>query len=316
MLSETRLHKKIWDLVKQQELEYTKPEIQRNIEKYGVLIGDKMVFKRLEWVASFQKIDFDHWPQREAGNFKNIRIIRETEDYLVVFKPSNLVVQPGNGHIKDNLMTWLENKYPNQHFFLVHRLDKDTQGILLIAKNEQIQEFFQTQFKNREVVKKYLAVVDNSVDKLWTTTHFQARNPSNPLKQELFWEQNPEESLKIAKTKIRPLFYCKEKNQTLIEVQIYTGRMHQIRLICETLGFPLVADKVYNKTKTLDKKIQNLGVEIKVSQLSKQEFDQLKIKIFGESNYCLLSNYLQLKSPTEGVLGLSLFEEKDFALKV
>ncbi|MFM5957723.1 MAG: pseudouridine synthase, partial [Dolichospermum sp.] len=127
----------------------------------------------------------------------------------------------------------------------------------MIAKNLQIQEFFQSQFKNREVTKKYLAIVDNSVDKLWTTTHFQTRSNSNPLKQELFCKQNSEESLKIAKTKIKPLFYCKEKHQTLIEVQIYTGRMHQIRLICETLGFPLSCDKLYNQIKPLPKNIDN-----------------------------------------------------------
>lgn len=306
MLPEIRLHKKIWDLVKQQELEYTKPEIQRNIEKYGVLVDNKMVFKRLEWVADFQEIDFEHWPKREVGNFENIKIIRETKDYLVVFKPTNLVVQPGNGHLKDNLITWLENKYPGQRFFLVHRLDKDTQGLLLIAKNLKVQEFFQSQFKNREVTKKYLAVVDNPVDKLWTTTHFQTRSNSNPLKQELFWKQNSEESLKIAKTKIKPLFHCKEKNQTLVEVQIYTGRMHQIRLICEALGFPLSCDKLYNQIKRLPKNTDNIeAVQIQLKELSKSEFESLKLKVFGKTEYCLLSNYLQLKSATEGVLELS-----------
>jgi 23S rRNA pseudouridine1911/1915/1917 synthase len=310
MLSEIRLHKKIWDLVKLEDLEYTKPEIQRNIEKYGVLIDGKMVFKRLEWVAEWQDLDFEHWPKRESGNFENIKIIRETEDYLVVFKPSNLVVQPGNGHVKDNLMSWLENKYPNQEFFLVHRLDKDTQGLLLIAKNLKVQEFFQTQFKNREVAKKYLAIVDNSVDKLWTTTHFQTRSKSNPLKQELFWKQKNDDSLKIAKTKIKPLFYCKEKNQTLVEVQIYTGRMHQIRLICEALAFPLSYDKLYHQIKTLPKNNNSIEeIQVKVNELSKSEFESLKSNIFGENDYCLLSNYLKLKSPTEGGLELSLFEE-------
>jgi 23S rRNA-/tRNA-specific pseudouridylate synthase len=151
--------------------------------------------------------------------------------------------------------------------------------------------------------------VDNYVDKLWTTTHFQTRSNSNPLKQQLFWKQNSEESLKIAKTKIKPLFYSSESNQTLIEVQIFTGRMHQIRLICETLGFPLSFDKLYHQVKTLPKNTHNIeGISVQTKELSKPEFESLKSKIFGVTEYCLLSNYLQLKSPTEGVLELNFVE--------
>jgi 23S rRNA-/tRNA-specific pseudouridylate synthase len=145
---------------------------------------------------------------------------------------------------------------------LVHRLDKDTQGLLLVAKDLKSFRFFQDQFRTRAVTKKYLAIVDGIVDQQIQIENWQIRSLSNPIEQKFFWTK-PEamvysKEARRAESIIQPIAICKETNQSLIQVQIKTGRMHQIRVQCLAMGFPLTKDKMYN----LNGKIsENLEVE-------------------------------------------------------
>ncbi len=223
---------------------------------------------------------------------------------------------------------------------LVHRLDKDTQGLLLVAKNLESFHCLQDQFRSRNVVKKYLAVVDGIVDQKIHLENWQARSLSNPIEQKFFWTETEafgySKEARHAESIIEPLYICKETNQTIIQIQIKTGRMHQIRIQCLALGFPLSNDKAYNLLKVefeVDNNSPLKGWQVKpegvvnvdattninpiklpkqfydnpnnstleltetIAQLNATEFQAKQKTLFGEGQYCLLSNHLEIVLP-------------------
>jgi len=342
-LLKIRLHKLVSEKVTEENLEYTRPEIQKNIENYGVLVDETLVKNRLRWSYTFEKIKLDTWPKRQAGNFQDIKILKETQNYLVLFKPFGVVVESGVGHKNDNLLSWLEKElgnvngklrikneeskvtdkfhketqigtgqlkiksdlptdldYLKESLSLVHRLDKDTQGLLLVAKNEESLEFFQNQFRSRSVEKRYLAVVSGRLGNKFEVTNWQTRDKKQIIRQKFFESEKEALSYDLKARKaisiFRPIQFSKELNQTLVEVEIKTGRMHQIRLQAEALGFPLVADKVYNRQLKINFKSENIK-EINLLKdpetLDDISFEKLKFEFFGGQEYCLLSNKLK-----------------------
>jgi len=127
----------------------------------------------------------------------------------------------------------------------VHRLDKDTSGILLIAKNDKSLDFLQKQFKERKVEKKYLALavgnLKNNEGKIETLI---GRSPKDRKKQKAYLPNEPgAEGKREAITEYKIL--KKFKNYTLIEVQPKTGRKHQIRVHLSYISHPLAGDKMY-----------------------------------------------------------------------
>ena len=136
----------------------------------------------------------------------------------------------------------------------VHRLDKDTSGVLLIVKNDAILAFLQKQFKKREVVKKYLALVvgkmKNSEGKIETLI---GRSPADRKKQKVYSPGEPNSQGKresVTKYKVLQRF----KDYDFIEVEPKTGRKHQIRTHFSYLGHPITGDRMYGfKGQTLPK---------------------------------------------------------------
>jgi 23S rRNA-/tRNA-specific pseudouridylate synthase len=214
---------------------------------------------------------------------------------------------------------------------LVHRLDKDTQGLLLVAKNLESFNFLQDQFRSRSVVKKYLALVDGIVDQEIHIENWQARSLSNPIEQKFFWIESDafgySKEARHAESIITPLFVCPQSNQTIIQIQIKTGRMHQIRIQCQALGFPLSNDKAYNnikladnsnpgsvrtenQTKSISKPIRlpkefssnphnsTSAPSAPITELDTKEFQLKQNSLFGDSQYCLLSNHLEIVLPS------------------
>ena len=126
-----------------------------------------------------------------------------------------------------------------------HRLDKDTSGVLLLAKDDKTLEFLQSQFKERKVKKKYLAlVVGNLKESQGSIETLLGRAPKDRRKQKVYLAHDPEaKGKREAKTKYRVL--QKFKNYDLIEVELETGRKHQIRVHFAYLGHPVAGDKLY-----------------------------------------------------------------------
>ncbi len=200
-----------------------------------------------------------HWasgvnhPTSPIAPTMNIKIIYEDDDVLVVDKPAGIVVFP-EGQTKENtLIDALIEKYPElkntgeqPRYGIVHRLDKETSGVLLVAKNNESLIFLQKQFKNREVGKKYVCLVEGTIkeDKGEIKTLI-ARSPKDGRKQKAYSENGPHpKSAREAITEYEVLE--RFKDYTLLEVEIKTGRRHQIRCHFSYLHHPIAGDKLYS----------------------------------------------------------------------
>ncbi len=156
---------------------------------------------------------------------EGLKVIYEDDDLLVIDKPAGI-----NSDVFEKR---------------VHRLDKETSGILLVAKNDKTLEFLQKQFRERKVEKKYLAlVIGNLKNKKGATESLIGRSAGNRKKQKIYLPHEPgSQGKRIAITKYQTL--QRFKDYDLIEVEPKTGRKHQIRTHFSYLGHPIAGDNLY-----------------------------------------------------------------------
>ncbi len=182
-----------------------------------------------------------------------MKIIYDDDNLLVVDKPAGVIVFPeGDISGEKTLIDYLTEKYPEfknagepPRYGIVHRLDKNTSGILLVAKSAKSLIFLQKQFKNREVDKKYIAlVVGNVKDNKGIIHTLIDRAPKDKRKQKVYLTGEPgSEGKREAITEYKVLERYGE--YTLLEVQIKTGRRHQIRCHLSYIQHPIAGDKMY-----------------------------------------------------------------------
>lgn len=176
-------------------------------------------------------------------------IIFENDDLIVVNKPAGMVVHPAAGHYSGTLVNAVLGYDPDLEGIggeerpgLVHRLDKETSGLIILAKNERAHRWLQDQFRLRKVEKTYLALVDGKPPT--PSGRVEApigRDPSRRKKMAIVSPGKGREAVSEYKT-IESF-----KGHTLLEFHPLTGRTHQIRLHCHFLGCPIVGDSVYGK---------------------------------------------------------------------
>lgn len=194
-----------------------------------------------------------------------MKIIYQDENLAVLDKPAGVLVHPTEAHEKNTLVDFIIKKWPalrqgfgrqadQSRIGIVHRLDKDTSGLIIIAKNPQAQKFLQAQFKNREIEKKYLTLVLGKVEPVQGEIITQiSREKGDTVKQKISsfsfsWDKNSKQAIS---------YYHVIKNYTydlrlmtydlsLLEVEIKTGRMHQIRAQLAHKGWPVIGDQLYN----------------------------------------------------------------------
>jgi 23S rRNA pseudouridine1911/1915/1917 synthase len=178
-------------------------------------------------------------------------ILFENDDLLVVNKPAGMVVHPAAGHASGTLVNAVLGYDPEiegiggeERPGVVHRLDKETSGLIVLAKNERAHRWLQDQFRLRAVEKTYLALVDGKPPT--PTGRVEAhvgRDPSHRKKMAIVPESRGREAISEYKT-IETF-----DKYTLLEFHPLTGRTHQIRLHCAFLGCPIVGDEIYGKKK-------------------------------------------------------------------
>jgi 23S rRNA pseudouridine1911/1915/1917 synthase len=177
-------------------------------------------------------------------------IIYEDENLIAVNKPSGIIVFPEGNIQEETLIDHLIKDNPElknvgspKRYGVVHRLDKDTSGTILIAKNNKTLEALQKEFQERRVVKKYLALVCGPIKEDGELITTLGRAPKDRRKQKVFDLNEESESKRRAETKYTIL---KEfKDYTLLEVEIKTGRKHQIRAHMAHLQHPITGDTLY-----------------------------------------------------------------------
>jgi 23S rRNA pseudouridine1911/1915/1917 synthase len=200
-------------------------------------------------------------------------IVFENADLIVVNKPAGMVVHPAAGHVSGTLVNAVLGYDPEiegiggeERPGVVHRLDKETSGLILLAKNERAHRWLQDQFRLRKVDKTYLALVDGKppTPSGRVEAHI-GRDPSHRKRMAIVSESRGRVAISEYKT------VESFRNHTLLEFHPLTGRTHQIRLHCAFLGCPIVGDEVYGRKK--------LSVEINRHFLHAY---RLKITLLGE----------------------------------
>lgn len=239
----------------------------------------------------------------------NIKIIDNQEDFLIIYKPAGLIVHSGPGVKEEALSDFLLKKFselknvgedPNRPG-IVHRLDKEVAGLLLVAKNNDSFFFFKNKFKNREIKKKYKALVYGKIENEYDEINFPiARSKKSgkmaaiPVMKSVKKNLNNRDignvkslmSAKEAKTKFNII--KRFTNYSLLEIEIETGRTHQIRVHLAAYGNPIVGDNIYGgkKNREKNKKLQLNRVFLEANHLS---FSDLNNKSY-EYNLALPKN--------------------------
>lgn len=209
-------------------------------DAYKVQVGDEIEIK----IPDAKEINL------KAQNIP-LDIIYEDKDILVVNKPKGMVVHPANGNLdgtlvnavmaicKDSLSGIGGEIRPG----IVHRLDKDTSGAILVAKNDKAHIVLSEQLKNHEVKKTYLALVRGIVKENEATINMPIARSTKDRKKMAVDKKGKE-----AITHFKVLGRYKGK-YTLLEINIETGRTHQIRVHLSHIGFPIIGDEVYSNGK-------------------------------------------------------------------
>ena len=198
-------------------------------------------------------------------------IIYEDNDILVVNKQKGLVVHPANGnpdgtlvnaimaHCKDSLSGIGGELRPG----IVHRLDKDTSGLLIIAKNDKAHIQVSEQIKNREVKKTYIALVRGSIAEDEATINMPIGRSTKDRKK-MAVTKNGKEA--VTHFKVLNRYTTNKGSYTLLEIKIDTGRTHQIRVHMAEIGHPVIGDSVYSNGKN------EFGVEGQCLHAKRLEF--------------------------------------------
>lgn len=180
-----------------------------------------------------------------------LNVIYEDSDIMIIDKEKGMVVHPGNGNYTGTMVNSLMYSHKDELSSIngtirpgiVHRIDKDTSGILVVAKNDQAHKKLSEQFKVHDITRKYIALVKGIIKEDTFTIHYPiGRNPKDRKKMAVVY-QNGRDA--ITHIHVIKRFYCSQL--TLVEATLETGRTHQIRVHMSYIHHPLVGDEVYGK---------------------------------------------------------------------
>lgn len=251
-LKPIRLDKYLVDLLQNK---LTRSKINDLIKNNTIFVNDKLVTKSGYIIKDSGTIKIDdiylnNKDQEKLNKWDNpklIDIIFETDDYIVINKPSNLSVYPGSknsDHTLVNILISMRKDLSNidtNRPGIVHRIDKNTSGVLVIAKNNKFSNYLQKQFKERKVYKEYLAITKGNLPaKKGIVDAPIGRNANN---RKLMTVTNKNSKNAITEYEVIERFL----NHDYLKLIIKTGRTHQIRVHMKFLNTPILNDFDYDK---------------------------------------------------------------------
>ena len=235
-----------------EKLSISRSKVQRLIEEEKVLVNGNTTSSNYkihlnDEIEVLSDLDFSMNIEKEDIP---VDILYEDDYLIVVNKESGMVVHPAAGNFSHTLVNALLYKFDLEGMDktrpgIVHRIDKDTSGVMVVAKNEKTLEQLSEMIKNKEVERIYVALVDGII--MHDTGDIDApigRDPNNRQKMMV-----TDVNSKDAFTHFRVLKRYKNANKTLIECKLKTGRTHQIRVHMAYIGHPIYNDPVYGKSK-------------------------------------------------------------------
>ncbi len=207
----------------------------------------------------------------------NYQVLYEDDAILVIDKPGNLPVHPSGRYFFNTLLTQLRVVNSNEvdtskDFFIVHRIDRETSGVLVLGKTSAAAASLVSQFQNRQTDKEYIAIVKGVMEKDEMDIDVAlSRDPRSEIRVKMHPVELggdgkplyiPESEVLPAKTLVRVVERL--KNYTIVQCKPHTGRQHQIRVHLDHIGHPIIGDKLYGNTSELFLKniINTVAVEV------------------------------------------------------
>jgi 23S rRNA pseudouridine1911/1915/1917 synthase len=239
---------------------YSRTQIKKWILEGRILVNGDLSKPR-DFVHENDEIEINPTEEKKVSwepQDINFDIYHECEDFIIINKPSGLIMHPGSGCYDGTLANGLIYKYPDLENIarcgIVHRLDKDTSGVLLVARNEKFRNYFIDLMQQRKVTKKYTAVVVGSTLGSFSIEDSIGRDKSNRTKMSV--RSDGKEALTFVKTSERV------GNYSILDIAIETGRTHQIRVHLLSKKLPIIADITYDPSRTIAKETSSELIEI------------------------------------------------------
>lgn len=294
-----RLDKLIFNHLKK----YSRSLIKKWILNNQVLVNNKIINKPSKKFLGYKKIFINNIIEEKNDIFKpqniKLKIIYEDKDILVIDKKNNMVVHPGVGNTENTLLNALIYHYPDNIFLpragIVHRLDKNTTGLMVVAKNMHSYFFLIKAIKKHKIIRIYEAIVEGEIKK------------NGIVNQPIMRHINKRTCMMVhSKGKHAITYYKiikKFNNFTYISLKLKTGRTHQIRVHMSYIKHKIVGDKKYG-----NKNIQNIFF----NKLNRQALHAVMLSFVHPST----NNIVKFYSPIpKDMLNLLSFIKKNFSFK-
>ena len=232
---------------------------------YKPMLGD---------IIEIEKTEKDP-PDISPSKTIKFKIIEKTDDYIVIEKPARLVVHPAEGIHELTLVNGLLAKYPEIAKVgenelrpgIVHRLDRDVSGLMVIARTQKMFDHLKKQFQERSIEKEYTALVHGVIeDEDGTINTPIGRSKTKDGKMAAHSQETEGDREAITEFEVIE----RKKNYTLLSVKILTGRSHQIRVHLNSIEYPIVGDKLYT-----NKRIKNADLNRLFLHASRLAFNDL-----------------------------------------
>lgn len=203
----------------------------------------------------------------------NIKILYEDANILAIEKPAGILVHPDEKSKKKTILDLFIKKYPKIE--IVHRLDRDTSGVLLLAKNKKTHEYLKKQFKDRTIKKIYIAIVSGSLkNDRGVINKAIGRSPKDFRRYSA--GRGARGEMREAVTQYRVL--KRLPGFTVLEVRPKTGRTHQIRVHMKYINHPVACDALYNPDTPYPKGIKRMALHAKSIEFKNLKGETVKVE--------------------------------------
>jgi 23S rRNA pseudouridine1911/1915/1917 synthase len=263
----------------QQDPDRSRTAFQKLIKEGGVLVNDKKAKAHLV-VKEGDVVEVAATKKKAAGKdviVPDVHIVDEAPDFLVIEKPSGLLVHPAPSQKASTLIDFLLKHDPKikavgdakERPGIVHRLDREASGLMVVAKTKRMFEHLKAQFQAHDITKEYLALVYGKVVKDFDSIETSIGRKKGRGRMSARTKAQEGDKDALSHYDVLERF----PQATLVKVRTETGRMHQVRVHMKSIGYPLVGDSLYGTPKQSTTSLRNVRLFLHAAALGFTDLD-------------------------------------------